>query len=900
MLMPLLPPYRKWICLLVILPLIALAPAAGQSEITVDQNCSLHDAIKSANGDRAVGGCAAGTGRDTIVLTMDVAAAGMLPPVTSDIAIQGGGFTLTGAKRDRLFHVISGMLDIKRLTLTGGKRTDDAGGAIRVESSASLAVSNSVFRENEAQSGGAILNRGRLQVQHTAFVKNAADYDGGAIDNIGGLIELEDSAFSNNSARSGGAIHDREGDIRARGTRFSENAAESQGGAVYSYRAVVTIDESAFVKNRAGSRGGAVAFSRAVAVIKQSEFRGNSAEYAGALAINDGSVSLRESVISDNRARRDGGGLLSSAEELVLSRSTVSGNEADRGGGLYADDGQATVLASSFDHNRATSDGGAIWSVGADLEARDSSFYSNRAVGHGGGLFVGNYSMLVHLSVVNNRAKVGGGIALGSGIVHLQNSLLAANGWKDCSGKFGQNANVNNLIADGSCDPMLRGDPQLLGLWGSPASFAISPNSPAVDAGSGYFCSESDQSGWDRNQGAGCDIGAFEVHALRPVIRFPEQDPAAGIIVDESCSLATAIQAANSDWSLNGCPAGRKGADTITLTHDIRLEQRLPPITSPITIEGGGYSISGAHRSNIFQVADGILTVKDLTMTEGRAGSGGAIYSLGGTIILMRSVVTGNRVEGEILADGGGIYCFPCTLIIRDSRISGNHADQQGGGIAMHALGEDDYLEIRDSVIDGNRARNGGGLYISGPGSRAATVISGSAIANNAATRKGGGILANVGPGHGGLGIRHSTVAGNRARVGGGIFTVDGGLSRLTHVTIAGNRAESGGGIYTQDEGRTQLRFSLLADNAGNDCVGFPRQNIGNLIADGSCDPALRGDPLLGEMVQPADGGPAYFPLAPGSPAIDAAVDEYCRGSDQIGRARPQGAACDIGAIERW
>ena len=55
---------------------------------------------------------------------------------------------------------------------------------------------------------------------------------------------------------------------------------------------------------------------------------------------------------------------------------------------------------------------------------------------------------------------------------------------------------------------------------------------------------------------------------------------------------------------------------------------------------------------------------------------------------------------------------------------------------------------------------------------------------------------------------------------------------------------------------------------------------------------------MLGELVEPKDGSPAYFPLLAGSRAIDAADDDYCPAPDQIGTARPQGAGCDIGAIE--
>ena len=55
---------------------------------------------------------------------------------------------------------------------------------------------------------------------------------------------------------------------------------------------------------------------------------------------------------------------------------------------------------------------------------------------------------------------------------------------------------------------------------------------------------------------------------------------------------------------------------------------------------------------------------------------------------------------------------------------------------------------------------------------------------------------------------------------------------------------------------------------------------------------------MLGDLVEPEDGSPAYFLLLPGSPAIDAANSDYCPATDQIGTPRPQGDGCDIGAIE--
>ena len=72
------------------------------------------------------------------------------------------------------------------------------------------------------------------------------------------------------------------------------------------------------------------------------------------------------------------------------------------------------------------------------------------------------------------------------------------------------------------------------------------------------------------------------------------------------------------------------------------------------------------------------------------------------------------------------------------------------------------------------------------------------------------------------------------------------------------------------------------------------KQNIGNLIEDGSCSPMLSGDPMLAE----ATDSPGYLDLQAGSPAIAAADARFCPEADQIGRARTIVGRCDIGAIE--
>ncbi|HET6823672.1 MAG TPA: PxKF domain-containing protein, partial [Anaerolineales bacterium] len=79
--------------------------------------------------------------------------------------------------------------------------------------------------------------------------------------------------------------------------------------------------------------------------------------------------------------------------------------------------------------------------------------------------------------------------------------------------------------------------------------------------------------------------------------------------------------------------------------------------------------------------------------------------------------------------------------------------------------------------------------------------------------------------------------------------------------------------------------------------LGTLATNVNNLIEDGSCSPAISGDPVLGPLQD--NGGTTHtMALGAGSPAADAAEDSACPATDQRGATRPQGPHCDIGAFE--
>ena len=296
---------------------------------------------------------------------------------------------------------------------------------------------------------------------------------------------------------------------------------------------------------------------------------------------------------------------------------------------------------------------------------------------------------------------------------------------------------------------------------------------------------------------------------------------------------------------------------TIELQEDIRLSAPLPAVTGHITVEGGGHSISGDDRFRIFDVGGGRLTLNNITLQQGSSELGGAI----------------------LLRNGAKLSLLDTTL--RQNRAS------RGGAIAMSS--GNDQLSVRRSSLEVNIADDyGGAIYIEG-GSAA---IDGGSFVNNR-TEIAGGAIYSI---NGSAKIANSTFSHNVAGAGGGALDIIGGDIALTHLTFEGNSSRSGDGnaIFSANA-RVILRNSIIAGPSGSeDCSGGFAQNVGNLSLDGTCADLPSATVLLGKIT----GATGWYPLLDGSPAVDAAIVDFCPESDQIGTPRPQGGGCDVGAIE--
>jgi hypothetical protein len=273
----------------------------------------------------------------------------------------------------------------------------------------------------------------------------------------------------------------------------------------------------------------------------------------------------------------------------------------------------------------------------------------------------------------------------------------------------------------------------------------------------------------------------------------------------------------------------------------------------------------------------------------GGQADGGGIYNCFGTLTVIDSIITNNKIRSGGGSDGygAGIYnCPSSTLTLINTTISDNSA-LVGGAICNGGM-----LTIKNSTFSGNVAR-----------------------------QREGGAIANYGT----LIITNNTFSGNTARsskigsraggiLNGGLFQSSGTLV-INNSTFSGNVASEGeaGGIFNVEGSTVVLQNSIVANNTGGNCHGAVTSNRFNLSSDNTCNFDSTGDlnntdPKLGRLRN--NGGPTKtLALLPGSPAIDSGNPSGCTDgagrllkTDQRGKPRhdkEDSGGCDRGAYER-
>jgi len=283
-----------------------------------------------------------------------------------------------------------------------------------------------------------------------------------------------------------------------------------------------------------------------------------------------------------------GGGIFNDHSTLTVSNCTISGNSAETGGGIgiSGTDGSATleIVNNTLSGNSADTGGGAIASSEVNgrttLEIVNSTFSTNSAF-QGGAIFLfdansGTGTVTVANSTFSgNVASEGTGFLLdasfsGTTILNLGSTILNHCTIVSFSGTVisrGYNLSSDNgsgfltATGDQTNTPPLLGPLQLNG--GQTPTHALLSGSPAIDAGTNFTDSATDQrgDGFSRTVGAATDIGAFEVQTLA------NQPPVAhctNITVSADADCMATVNVSDVDNGSNDPDSG----DSITLSFD--------------------------------------------------------------------------------------------------------------------------------------------------------------------------------------------------------------------------------------------------------------------------------------------------------------------------------------------
>jgi CSLREA domain-containing protein len=320
---------------------------------------------------------------------------------------------------------------------------------------------------------------------------------------------------------------------------------------------------------------------------------------------------------------------------------------------------------------------------------------------------------------------------------------------------------------------------------------------------------------------------------------------------------------------------------------------------------------------------DQVCNAADCTLREAfNHSSGGDVvlvpagrYLLGSSLTLFHTLTVRGAGVGQTIIDGNGKgraieIDNAGDLDLGGVTVTGGRpASGAGGGILVTVGdGTPGVLTLRDSVVSGNGVTGSGG----GIASQGSTTIVSSTISGNSATGSasagpgtGGGVVATQGS----LQVLSSTISANTTDGSGAGMTVSSGVpTTIQSSTIAGNTSSGAGlsgGIALGNLATVTATGSIIAGNRPVNCSFGRSAALGSgydLSDDTTCRLAGTGDqqgadPLLGPLAD--NGGPTPTRLpATGSPAIDRGAPSGCPATDQRGTTRPQGSACDIGAVE--
>ena len=282
----------------------------------------------------------------------------------------------------------------------------------------------------------------------------------------------------------------------------------------------------------------------------------------------------------------------------------------------------------------------------------------------------------------------------------------------------------------------------------------------------------------------------------------------------------------------------------------VTLRDAIEAANNDVLVAPGGETGSGADTItfdvsvfvNVFGGATMINLTSELpTITDD--------VTIVGTAAEFLTINAGNGADGEFgTEDGFRIFSIDdgdnsnqINVTLSELTLTGGDLPfGTGDDVAGGAIFNRENFLLIDSTLSGNSAGSGGGIYNSSDGTLAVTD---SRLSGNSVAFGFGGGIANAGEAT----VANSILSGNSANAGGGISN-RGGAATITNSTLSGNSGLlSGGGIYNAASGELTVTGSTLSSNSAN--AG------GGIANAGSSTVTITSSTLSGNSASDGGGG---------------------------------------------
>lgn len=834
--------------------------------------------------------------------------------------------------------ITSGQVVLNGVNITNSAATN-VGGAVAVPAAGSLTATGGTFSGNTGTNGaGAIYDAGTTTLNGVAITGNSGVLGGAIYAPASTTLNITNGSISNNTGTSAaGGVYDL-GTLNVNGTTFnannsplgagmavagaptltgatiSNNVSTNQGGGIYFNTGTLTVNGGTIISGNSAPSGAGLFQQAGTTNVTGSSITGNTASnIGGGWDINSGALNVTSTTVAANNATVTAGAGALVAGTTTITGGSVSNNAAANAGALY-NGGTTTIDGTTLTGNAAngsttsnTGNAGAIYNAAA-LIVKNATFNGNKAVadtnstpgitGYGGA--IGSFSL------ASSGAPT---IAFTNTTINGDNGGTPVTGGNAVIG--GAIAALGNIGAGGANTVI------------TATGLTLSKN-VALAAGGIYTTGSTTltNSALTANQATHASAGL------------------GGGIYGNLSGATPTITLDNTAVTGNNGVAGGGGlvlaaGVTTVVKNGSTVDGNTGPIGAGI-YNAGNLSVTGSHvdSNNASNSGGGIYSASNVTLTNSSVNGNTAAFLGGGLSTTSTAggfTMTGGTVSGNNAFGAGGVFISDNLTASFDGTnfISNTSTGANFGGGALLSGGA---VTIDHATFSGNTADGASGS--------GGAIFSGSSNDNVTTSLK----------------LSDSTLTGNDSYVGSAIFagsskTTSTNKTSITNTTITANAAsgpfgaieatdpvsivgstitdntavptspyDAYGGIVTQSAGQVSIAGSIVAGNNGHQCnvaVTDGGSNLNSPTATECAFSAAKGDlfaaPQLGALAN--NGGPTQTLLpGPASPALDKivagtstgivdavtgnAVTLCSGGSDQRGIARPQGAKCDIGAVE--